>query len=636
MSLSFGGDIDESGDVLAVLAIVVAVLAVYAQALGGTLIWDDQFLIPGAPLVERGGSLGDYLKAPFWSGANPSASIMAYYRPLVTASFALDRAIHGDNAAGYHLTNVVLHLACTLLLYCLLRKLKVRDAVAALVTIAWALLPRLAEAAAWVSGRTDILGALFTLATLLVWGPSLGRRVLAAVLLGMGLLGKESAGAAVLAIAFFEWARVRGQARADKLRHAGKALAPIVVVLAVYAVLRFRAIGFTVSDRSIGPLGRLVAVLDATGTYGAMLLDPFRPRALIGTVGVPELSGVVAGVVVTLALGALAFRSRGKLSPETLLGLGLAFGAIFPVLHVVPLPLRTLAADRFLYLPTAGLALAFAPALDRLLATRRPAWLMATAFVAALGASSAQRVALWSDEISFWIQTYLETPRSNNVAATNLASLYYRVGMYEDALVLYRRAIGYDDPNRRTARLNVALALSRLGRNEEARAALFSSAAGGQLDHDLTFHLALIELRLDQREAAVRRLHEAASAGHPGARWILPHLNEIAKGKREVAEAGTSVRPEERARLRGILGTDALAVADWAEAIADPTASQAVAKEGLIALAQSGGPETLRAAVRTYTSRFGPIEPSILASIEVRLADLDRLVAARPVVGLSG
>jgi protein O-mannosyl-transferase len=636
MSLAFGGDIDESGDVLAVLAIVVAVLAVYAQALGGTLIWDDQFLIPGAPLVERGGSLDDYLKAPFWSGVNSSVTSAIYYRPMVTLSFAVDHAIHGENAAGYHLTNVVLHLVCSLLLYFLLRKVKVREAVAALVTIAWALLPRLAEAAAWVSGRTDILGALFALAALLVWGKNVSRRVLASVLLGFGLLSKESAAAAVVAVALHEWACARGQARAEKLRRVGKALVPILVVLAVYAVLRFRAIGFTVADRSLGPLGRLAAVLDAIGTYGAMLLDPFRPRALIGTVGVPEVSGIVAGSVVTIAVGVLAVRSRGKLSPETLLGLGLAFGAIFPVLHVVPLPLRTLAADRFLYLPAAGLLLAFAPALDRLLAVRRPAWLTATGFVAALGIFSVQRVALWSDEISFWVQTYLETPRSNNVAATNLASLYYRVGMYEDALVLYRRAIGYEDPNRLIARFNLALSLSRLGRNAEARNALIASAPDGRLDRELVFHLALIELRLDQWDAAVQRLQDAANAGHPGARWILPHLDEIAKAKRDVAQAGPAVKPEERARLMGILGADALAVADWAEAIADPSSSEAVAKEGLIALAQSGGPVTLRAAVSAYVRRFGAIEPSMMASIEVRLADMDRLVAARSALGLSG
>lgn len=620
---------------IAVLAIVLAVLVVYAQALGGTLIWDDQFLIPGAPLVERGGSLDDYLKAPFWSGVNPDLALMTYYRPMVTLSLALDHTVHGSNAAGYHLTNVLLHLACALVLYALLLKHGVRQGVAALVTIAWALLPRLAEAAAWVSGRTDVVGALFALAALLAWGPGVGRRVVASLLLGLGLLGKESAFAAVFAIGVAEWVDARGQVPKEKLRRLAGALAPVVAVVAVYGVLRFRALGLVVWDRSLGAGGRALAMLDAVGTYGAMLLDAFRPRALIGTASLPQTSGVVAGVVVIAGALVLLVRTWGKLSRERALGLALAFGAIFPVLHVVPIPVRTLAADRFLYLPAAGLALAFAPALDRLLAARRPAWLLASGFVLALGVACYQRVALWSDEIAFWIQTYLETPRTNNSAATNLASLYYRVGMYEDALAMYRRSVSYDDPYRRTPRYNLALSLSRLGRNEEARQALLASSPAGIPDRERQFHIALIELRLGQADVAVPRLKAAAKAGHPGARWLIPHLDEIAKGQREMAEAGSAAKPADLARLHGLLGADALAVRYWSQAIGDPREDKRTALEGLIALIQSGGPDALRAGVRTYTERFGPIEPSMMASIEVRLADLDRLVAARPLVGLS-
>lgn len=620
---------------IAALAVVLAVLVVYAQSLGGPLLWDDLILIPGVPLIEHGGTLDDYLKAPFWSGVNPDAALKTYYRPLVTLSFALDHAVHGDNAAGYHLTNVALHVTCALLVFFLLRKHGVRPAVASLLGVGWAVLPRLAEAGAWVSGRTEMLATSFALGALIAWGPGTGRRVLASFLIGLGLLGKESAAAAVLAILLGEWVAARGEATGEKLRRTTKALAPILVVLAVYATLRLRALGFVVAERKLGALGRLLAVLDATGTYGAMLLDPFRPRALIGVPEVPEMSGVIAGAVLIVALGVLVVRTWGKLAPTTVVGLGLAFGSIFPVLHVVPLPVRTLAADRFLYLPTAGLVLALGPLLDRVLAARRPAWLVATSFVLALGLACSHRVSQWSDEIAFWVQTYLETPRSNNSGATNLAALYYRVGMYEDALTIGRRGLGYDDPNKRTARYNIALTLSRLGRNEEAQKALFDSAPGGKPDKERLFHLSLIDLRLGRHALARARLEESARLGHPGARWLLPHLPELEQGQREVAAAGEAARPADRARLASTLGADALAVADWARAVAAPDSSPAVAKEGLIALVQSGGPDVLRAAVRSYTARFGPIEPSMMASIEVRLADLDRLVAARSVVGLA-
>jgi protein O-mannosyl-transferase len=634
IALAFGAHIDESGVVIAVLAILIAVLLVYAQTLGAPLLWDDHVLIPGVPLVERGGTLDEYLKAPFWSGAASDAVIRTYYRPLVTLSFALDHAIHHGNAAGYHLTNVVLHLTCSLLLHSLLLKMQVRPAVSVLVTIAWAVQPRLAEAAAWVSGRTDMVAALFALAALRAWGPGTGRRVLSSVLIGLGLLGKESAAAAILAIVLSEWAHSRGRPTSEALRHLAKAVAPILVVFGAYLALRFRAVGLVLAERELGLVGRVKATLDATGTYGAMLLDPFRPRALIGVAGIEQVSGMVAGAVVIVGALVLVVRVWRQGSPQVVLGLGLAFGSILPVLHLVPIPVRTLAADRFLYLPTAGLVLAFAPSLDRVLAARRPAWLAACAFVAALAVAGARRVALWSDEIAFWTQTYLETPRSNNSGATNLASLYYNVGMYEDALALFRRALTYDDPHRHLARYNLALTLSRLGRNEEARRTFIEFAPPGVTDASRLFHIGLVELRMGQQGSARARLETAARQGHHGARWLVPRLDEIEKGRKELAAAGASARPEDRARLAGILGTESLAVSDWVRVLSDPATDQRVAREALVALVQSGGVDGLRAGVRHYTARFGAVDAATMASIEVRLAELDRLVATRSVVGL--
>src|SRR5262245_23539515 len=187
------------------LLVFVAGFAVYVQSLGGGLLWDDRLLVLHAPLVERGGSLAEYFSAPFWTPASREAGI-SYYRPFVTLSFAFDHRLHSGNPAGYHLTNALLHALNALLVYALARKLGTRKPVAGLVAIGWALLPRLAEAAAWISGRTDLIAATFTFSALLAWGPGLGRRIAAALLVGMGLLAKESAIAGAFAILASAWA----------------------------------------------------------------------------------------------------------------------------------------------------------------------------------------------------------------------------------------------------------------------------------------------------------------------------------------------------------------------------------------------------------------------------------------------
>jgi hypothetical protein len=363
---------------MAALVVLVAVLAVYVQSLGGPFLWDDRLLILGTPLIEQGGSLGDFLNTPFWSGAGVQGTSTSYYRPLVTLSFALDNAVHGGNAGGFHLTNVVLHATNALLVHALLKKHGTRASTSALVAVAWALLPRLAEAAAWISGRTDLLVALFTLAALLAWGPSLLRRSVAAAFVGLALFAKESALGAVVALAAFVWVEGAAQPRGKRIVQALVALAPTMLVVLGYLALRLFAVGLRSETEDLGTLGRLGTILEASGTYAAMLVDAWRPRAVIGRAGVTSASGIAAGIAfVVLVIALVRFRTR--LDARRTLGVALFFGALLPVLHVVPIPLRTLAADRFLYLPTAGLALALAPSIDRFVGVARARWAAALA-----------------------------------------------------------------------------------------------------------------------------------------------------------------------------------------------------------------------------------------------------------------
>jgi predicted membrane-bound mannosyltransferase len=89
-----------------------------------------------------------------------------YYRPLLTLSFFIDYIISGNSPAMFHLTNVVLHIACVCVLFALLKKFLSQKA-----SIAFALLfaahPVLVQAVAWVPGRNDSLLALFTFSAFL-------------------------------------------------------------------------------------------------------------------------------------------------------------------------------------------------------------------------------------------------------------------------------------------------------------------------------------------------------------------------------------------------------------------------------------------------------------------------------------
>jgi len=618
--------------VLAVLVILLAVGVVYVQALGGPFLWDDRLLVLDAPLVEKTNALGDYFRHPFWMGAGAQPHDLTYYRPLVTLSFALDHRLHGNNPGGFHLTNLGLHLTCAFLLYACLRRARVREAVAALVTTAWALQPRLAEAAAWISGRTDLLATLFVLAALVVWGQSWSRRVAAALCFGLGLFAKESALALPCALAAGEWLREPPGARS--LRRVALRLAPFAGVFAAYVALRLIVVGFKDAMPPLGAAQRTLVVLQTVGTYALALIDPLRPRAVIGRVGALSVPHIALGVVALAALALAAVRLRRRLTAESATGLTLAAFSLLPVLHLVSIPLRTLAADRFLYLPTAGLALAAAPGLDGLLGAVRARWAAALVAVVTLGVAAFVRVGVWSDEVEFWARTYLETPRTNNTAVTELFGVYYRAGLYADGLALAERGMTYDDPNRRDAAYNAALVLERLGHWDAASARFRSFRPRRPGDHEAHVELALIGILTGRDEETATLLERLARAGDPRGAALLARLPELSKARGELVREGATAPAERRARLASMLGADALATRAWGEVVRAPATPRDVLVDGLRYLVQTGDGAAIEAAARAHLRRFGPLEPKLAAMIDVRLAELERLAALRPRVGL--
>jgi tetratricopeptide (TPR) repeat protein len=619
---------------LPVLVVLLAVVGVYMQALGGPFLWDDRLLVIDAPLVEQGAALGDYLRHPFWTSVGARHESLSYYRPLVTLSFALDHRLHGSNPGGYHLTNLVLHLACALLLLAQLRRVGVRPAVATLLTVTWALLPRLAEAAAWISGRTDVLATAFVLAALLAWSPALPRRWLAAGLFTLGLFAKESALALLPALALFEWVEAAPAPRSERLRQVARRLAPLAVTAALYLALRLSFVGYRDEATSLGGAKRALVALQALGTYALMLGDAWRPRAVIGRIGALSPLSCGAGACVLVVSAVLLRRFGSRLRASTVIGLSLFVFALAPVLHVVPIPLRTLAADRFLYLPIAGLVLALAPAFDAWLGSARLRWAGSILLALSLAATTFRRVGVWSDELEFWSVTYLETPRTNNAAATELFGVYYRAALYEDALELAERAIAYDDPFKRDARHNAALCLSRLGRREEARALFVSTLGRHRSNADVEVLLAVLAIQAGEGASTKPDLERLARGGDPAAGWLLRRLPELMAARAELTRLGSAGDPEQRARVATFLGDDRAAIQAWREVAAGGRASRETLHESLSYLVRTGDPSAIAGAARAYTARFGALDPELAGIVEVRLTELERLLGARARLGL--
>ena len=146
---------------LAFVALGLLVVVSYLPAmLWGGFVWDDR-IITNAESVQEVSGLWQIWFSPSAIGEE------GHYWPLVYTTFWLEHKLWGYAPAGYHVVNVLLHLANVLLLWHLLRRLAVPGAW--MVAAVFAVHPLHVESVAWVIERKDVLSGLFYLAAVLAW-----------------------------------------------------------------------------------------------------------------------------------------------------------------------------------------------------------------------------------------------------------------------------------------------------------------------------------------------------------------------------------------------------------------------------------------------------------------------------------
>ena len=140
------------------LTLAASIFTVYAPALRSGFFWDDfDFARP----ITLGEWLFTFYGTWNWTGVGND-----YYRPLVVTLFQIDYLIYGLRPAGFHLTNILLHLVNSYLVARILATW-VRPRWALAGAAFFALHPMAATGLAWISERTDVLCTMFFLLAML-------------------------------------------------------------------------------------------------------------------------------------------------------------------------------------------------------------------------------------------------------------------------------------------------------------------------------------------------------------------------------------------------------------------------------------------------------------------------------------
>ncbi len=151
-------------DWLVVLALITAGVIVYANSFSNSFVWDDELLVTSNRSITSLRAPGRFFTAELAPkiGGN-------FYRPLQSLSYAFDYLFWGLRPFGYHLTNLLIHLANAIFIYFILLILTRRRLLSSLTSLLFLVHPIQTEAVTYLSGRADILAAFFLLASLLLF-----------------------------------------------------------------------------------------------------------------------------------------------------------------------------------------------------------------------------------------------------------------------------------------------------------------------------------------------------------------------------------------------------------------------------------------------------------------------------------
>lgn len=321
------------------------------------IVFDDNAYLSNNPIVSHP-SPAAALRA-FAEVLEPS-SVHGYYQPLSMVSLMLDTAMGGrpDDLRAYHRTNLALHLANTALLIVLLYQLFGAAVPAALVGLLFGVHPLTIESTAWVAERKTLLATLFALACIVSYVQTArGRRrrfpTAALVFYALGLLAKPTITplpALLLILDYWPLGRLRWRRVVEKV--------PFFALAAVFSVItvvsQHRAGGVAMPTEHPAWRAPLIVahnivfylykwVWPANLTWYYPFPSPFtpaNPRVLVGLIGTPLL---LTALLVSWR------RTRALVA-----GWLFFFVAILPTLGIIGFT-YTIAADRFAYLPSAGL-----------------------------------------------------------------------------------------------------------------------------------------------------------------------------------------------------------------------------------------------------------------------------------------
>ncbi len=507
--------------VLVSLFLILATLAIFWPVKNSQFInLDDWEYVIENPHVLNGLSF----KEVAWAFTTKHAS---NWHPLTWLSHMLDIELYGLNPGGHHLTNLIFHLASTLLLFWIFKWTTGMLWRSGFVALLFALHPLHVESVAWVAERKDVLSTFFWMLTMMAYvhyvrQTSLKRYFMVFLSLALGLMSKPMLVTLPFVLLLLDyWPLGRLRLGLGEQRSRGKPSekpgafrlvwekAPLFILVIVSCLLTMWAQRGAMVSLEVFPLGvRIANALVSYVSYIGKMIWPARLAVLYPySEGLPAWQ-VLGADLFLLGVSVLAIREVRR-RPYLVAGWLWYLGTLVPVIGLVQVGAQAM-ADRYTYVPLIGLFVMVVWGIAECLAGwryRRVLLPVSAAFVTAL-LMTLTRIQLqyWHDSDRLYRHS-LEVTERNYQIHYNLGVTLTKEGRNDEAKAQYAEALK-TRPDYYKALSAMGMILSREGKYSEAIAYYEKSLRINPDYEDTHYNLGQAFFRMGKYEKAVAAYRE--------------------------------------------------------------------------------------------------------------------------------
>ncbi|MDM7988550.1 MAG: tetratricopeptide repeat protein [Smithella sp.] len=404
---------------------------------------DDAVYVTGNDHVKQGITLNGF----YWIFSTTYAE---FWHPLTWFSLMLDYQLYGLSSGAYHMTNLILHILSTLLLFWLFLRMTGAIWHSAFIAALFALHPLHVESVAWIAERKDVLSAFFWMLTLSFYvyyteKPGIQRYLLVFFSFIMALMSKSmvvTLPAIMILLDYWPLGRFQHQKK-NLIAWQFKEKTPFLILSMIFTCLTIYARHKTNGNNFHIPL--ISRLANAPVSFFTYLEKTFWPYDLAVFYPFPSQiqTWKILGIFLLILFISLSVILMIKRLPYLFVGWSWYTITIMPVIGLIKVGDFAM-ADRYHYLPSIGIAVMLAWSIPLIFsdepARKKILWPIAIAFLTILSLLTWKQCGYWKNKFELYNHA-LSVTKNNYIAYDGWGTCLFDDGNIEEAINNFSKAI---------------------------------------------------------------------------------------------------------------------------------------------------------------------------------------------------